>query len=337
VGRGAGVDGVSGELRLGLVGCGRLAERGYVPAAAAARDVRLVAVADPVAERRAGAAPGVPGFEGAATLLQATAADALVVATPVESHLADARLAAAAGIPSLVEKPPARDAEEARELARLDPAPRFGFNRRFDPAVEALAGRLPREGPLELRLELRYRRRTWRAYEERADALLDLGPHLVDLARVLSGAEPERVRAEAGPDAATVELDLGARGHALLRCSCASLWSELVEARAAGALVGRSRRGGLVRGLVGRARGARPGAGLVPTLVRQLEAFAAAVRGRPAPELATAADAVAVMAVLDAARASAAAAGAWKVPAYSAPASARSPATYHSSSGSKTS
>lgn len=302
---------MSGELQLGLVGCGRLAERGYVPAARLARGVRLAAVADPVAARRAAAAPGVAGFDGAGELLEAAAVDALVVATPVESHLEVARLAAAAGLPSLVEKPPAHDAAEARELARLDPAPRFGFNRRFEPEVEALRASLPREGALELRLELRYRRRTWRAYEERADALLDLGPHLVDLARFLSGAEPSRVRAGLEPEAATAELDLGARGHALLRCSCASPYGELVEVRAGGRVAGRSRRGGLIRGVLERARGVPAGAGLVPALARQLEAFAAAARGEAAPALATADDAVAVMKALDAARASASAGGAW--------------------------
>jgi len=39
-------------LRLGLVGCGRLAELGYAPAAAAARGVEIVAVADPDRDRR---------------------------------------------------------------------------------------------------------------------------------------------------------------------------------------------------------------------------------------------------------------------------------------------
>jgi predicted dehydrogenase len=313
---------MSDDVRIGLVGCGRLAERGYVPAAQAARGVRLAAVADPVAGRRTAAAPGVPGFEGAAELVAAVAVDGLVVATPVGSHLPVARLAAAAGLPSLVEKPPAADAAGARELARLAPAPRFAFDRRFRPEVEALRARLPAEGALELRLELRYRRRTWDAYEEQGDALLDLGPHLVDLARFLAGAEPVRVRAGLEAEAAQLELDLGERGRALLRCSCASPYGELVEARAGGRLVGRSRRGGLVRGVLERAGGVRPGARLVPALTRQLEAFAAAVRGEPAPALATAADAVAVMETLDAARASAEAGGAWTALA-SAPAAVR--------------
>src|SRR5207302_2815366 len=109
------------ELRLGLIGCGRIAERGYVPAALRARGIRLAAVADPAAERCARAAPGVPSFGGAAELLAARAADVLVLATPAAAHVPDAPLAAAAGVPTLVEKPPAPTAGEAAQLAAISP------------------------------------------------------------------------------------------------------------------------------------------------------------------------------------------------------------------------
>ena len=46
-------------LRLGLIGCGRLAELGYAPAIARLGEVELVAVADPDRERRD--AVGGPG------------------------------------------------------------------------------------------------------------------------------------------------------------------------------------------------------------------------------------------------------------------------------------
>jgi predicted dehydrogenase len=50
---------------------------------------------------------------------------------------------------------------------------------------------------------------------------------------------------------------------------------------------------------------------LVASISRQLDAFAAAVRGEPADGLATAEDGVAVMAALEAARRSARAGGTW--------------------------
>jgi predicted dehydrogenase len=81
-----------------------------------------------------------------------------------------------------------------------------------------------------------------------------------------------------------------------------------VVVRAGGGRVARHRAGGpvaLVTGRLAAMRG-RPHP-LVASLSAQLRAFAAAVDGRPAPDLATAADGLAVMAVLDAARRSAAA------------------------------
>src|SRR5207248_3840374 len=174
-------------LRIGLVGCGRIAERGWVPALERSAAARLAAVADLDPARCVAVAPGVPAYEDAEALVSAGGIDAVVVATPVGAHLADAR--AAAGLPALVEKPPARDAAEARLLAGLDPPPRIGFNRRFDPAL-----RRP-EGRLDLRLVLHYRRASWRPLQVRDEALLDLGPHAVDLARWLARSPVRRGRA----------------------------------------------------------------------------------------------------------------------------------------------
>ena len=125
-------------LRIGLVGCGRLAELGYVPAFSRAEEVVLAAVADPVAGRRdriAGmaAARGVrpTSHAGAGELLAASDVEALVIASPPVEHLRQAQLAAGAGLPTLVEKPPALAGAGAEQLAALRPAPWIGFNRRF--------------------------------------------------------------------------------------------------------------------------------------------------------------------------------------------------------------
>jgi predicted dehydrogenase len=106
-----------------LIGCGRIAEQGYVPALARAQGVLLTAIADPLPERCAQAAPGVPSSSTAAELIDARVADALVLATPVAAHVPDVRLAAEAGLHVLIEKPPARTAQQAAELAALDPSP----------------------------------------------------------------------------------------------------------------------------------------------------------------------------------------------------------------------
>jgi predicted dehydrogenase len=296
------------ELRVGLVGAGRLGEEGYVPAISAAAGVRLAAVAEPDSRRRsrvAGAA-GVPGFGSAGELLAGGGVDALVLATPAAAHLADARLAAAAGLPVLVEKPPAADLAGAVELAGLEPTPWIGFNRRFDAGVEQLRAAVPQGAEVGVILEISYRRGGWGAYTVRDDALTDLGPHLVDMARWLTGADVTEVRrAVVSPERAEFDLVLGA-ARARIRCVTDRPHHERIEVRTRdGGLVGKVVRGGLLAAVRGRIspRGPHP---LVASLTAQLEAFARAVRGEPSPALGRAEDGVAVMAVLETVRAAAA-------------------------------
>ena len=115
-------------------------------------------------------------------------------------------------------------------LAALEPAPWIGFNRRFLQGVE-LAGRLPAQGWVELDLELRYRRRSWRSHGRGDDALLDAGSHLIDLAFWLASSEPLAVRAASlRRERADLVLDLG-RGRARISCATDRAHCERVVAR----------------------------------------------------------------------------------------------------------
>ena len=300
-------------MRLGLVGCGRLAEIGYAPAARRSGAVEIAAVADPDSARRAAVAQDTPGYGSAAELIAAGGVDALVLATPAAAHLADARLAAGAGLPTLVEKPPAPDAPAARALAELAPPPWIGFNRRFEPMVERLAAAVPSGGQrLNVEVSLRYRRASWSPVVVRDDALLDLGPHVVDLATWLTRSRTKRVRAlHVTPGRATLELELEG-GTALLECATDHRYRERFEiARESGERIGRAPRGGLVRGAAARLAPWRPHP-LVVSLQHQLDAFAAAARGESPGPLGTAAEGARVMAVLDAARGSAAGGAVWR-------------------------
>jgi predicted dehydrogenase len=293
-----------GALRLGMVGCGRLAERGYLPAVRDLAEVELVAVADPAPDRAEAVAAelgGVPAFADAAQLLAAVEVDAMLVATPATTHVETARLVSDAGLPCLVEKPPAPDLAGAVALAGLDPPLAIGFNRRFLQGRELLPS-IPLEGWLELELELRFGRDAWGAHTSRDEALLDAGIHLIDLAQYLAGAAPIAVRAVAiSPERAELELEL-ARGRARLRCATDRRYGERVEVRdRAGRIVAGSGLGGL-RSRLATLRGApHP---FVLSLRRQLGAFAASVRGGEAGELASADDGVAALAVVEAARTS---------------------------------
>jgi myo-inositol 2-dehydrogenase/D-chiro-inositol 1-dehydrogenase len=288
-------------LRLGLVGCGRLAELGYAPAVARTPAVEVAAVCDLSKARRTllAAKLGASAHPRLAELLAAGPLDGLIVCSTPEHHEDAAAQAAAAHITALVEKPPARDAAGAMRLARLQPAPYCGFNRRFDQGVE-LAGRVPPSGDLELHLVLHYRRASWKPLQRGEDALLDLGPHLVDLALMLTGALPLAVRAHATCDRAGMALATS-RGTVRIEVATNLPYRELVEVRdSAGRRIARSTRGGRVRGVAGRvAPGPHP---LVRSLSAQLEAYANALRGGDPGLLATAVEGAAAMCVLDAAR-----------------------------------
>ena len=305
-------------MRLGIAGCGRIAERGYVPAALAAEGVTIAAFADPNPDRVAcclrlwGDGGGeAEGYTDPASLLAAEPIDLLVVAAPLDRHVALAEQAAAAGFRSLVEKPPAPDLAGARRLAALDPEPLLAFNRRFLQGLE-LREAIPAEGWIELDLELRFRQGAWGAHEVRDEALLDAGIHLVDLACHLSGAAPIAVRgAQVEQERASFELELG-RGRARIECATDRSHREAVSVRdRAGRQLASWSWGGLRSRLAARVGGSDP---LVLSLKRQLEETA----GIPQLEqqtgrlhqgyprgLASARDGVAVMAVVDAARKSA--------------------------------
>jgi predicted dehydrogenase len=295
--------GLVAELRLGLIGCGRLAERGYLPALERVREVRLAAVADTVRERGAHLAPGVPSFRDAAELLDAGGVDALVLATPVAAHLADAQLAADAGIAVLIEKPPARDEHEASLLASLHPAPRLAFNRRFEPELAAVRQSVQAaDSPVELSLIIRARKSSWPSYEADDDVLLNLGPHVVDLALWIAGALPDEIRGSADGDRARIELAFGRRLVARIECAANRPYLERIVAKSGERQFARYERGGLLQGARAIVGGGRVASPLVPSLVKQLEAFGRAVRGAVEPDLATAAQGTQVMRVLDAVR-----------------------------------
>jgi predicted dehydrogenase len=309
-------------MRLGVAGCGRIAERGYIPAAAAAEGVTIAAFADPNPERLErcrelwsdGGGNEAGGFADLASLLRAEPIDLLVVAAPLEHHLPLAEMAAVAGIRSLVEKPPAPDLEDARRLTALDPEPLLAFNRRFLQGAE-LRDQIPAEGWLELDLELRFRRDAWGAHEVRDEALLDAGIHLIDLACHLSAAAPIAVRrAEIEPGRAELEIEL-ARGRARIHCATDRGHREAIVVRdRAGKILARAVWGGLRSRLAGALGRPDP---LALSLQRQLEAIRAMgvplrepphlllPQGNPHRPPATAHDGALAMAVVEAARRSA--------------------------------
>lgn len=301
-------DGAAGHLadleitpvRVGLIGCGRAAERIYLPAFARVPAARLAAVADPSAERRriVSQAGGVPGFAAADEMLSATGLDAVIVATPPETHRPLAEAGIARGLAVLVEKPLASTLADARSMARAAEQARrplvVGFNRRRLPAAERLRevvrGLLrgeehrlpPAAGEADILIDSEFHAlpAAWDPVAGARDPLDDLASHHLDLFRFLTGAEIEDVQAEC-LDSGAIELEmrLGSRTRARCTVSQGLASRERVTVRRAGPADG-TRRAWMLRPSSGRLT---PAGGHRRTAIDRWAALSRRLRGEPDP------------------------------------------------------
>lgn len=133
----------SAPLRIGLVGIGMMG-RNHARVLASLDGARLVAIADPAGDPHK-AAGSTPVVDTVAQLIE-QGVDMAVVATPTGYHLEAGLELAASGVPTLVEKPLATDAQESQQLvdafegAGLVNA--VGHIERCNPALLALRERL---------------------------------------------------------------------------------------------------------------------------------------------------------------------------------------------------
>ena len=181
---------MSGPLRLGLAGFGRLARDYYVPALRTIPDARVVAVADPLSESRAAASERLSSpevYSDSAAMLERSRLDAVLVASPPSTHLPIWRDAARRGLAVFLEKPVVLSSQIS-EIERVNPLPRLmlDFNRRFWPTYQRVGGLL-RSGALGNPVEVDFRLHTdvlsWstvtrhRLAPEEGGILHDLGGH----------------------------------------------------------------------------------------------------------------------------------------------------------------
>ncbi|MEU9131784.1 Gfo/Idh/MocA family oxidoreductase [Kitasatospora sp. NPDC048540] len=213
-------------FRVGLIGYGLAGAAFHAPLIATTPGLRLDAVVTANPDRRAQLHREHPGARAVDTPEQLFAAagelDLVVIASPNRTHVPLARAALAAGLATVVDKPLAATAAEARELCEL--ARRGGTllsvfqNRRWDGDFLTVR-RLVEEGALgrvhrfESRFE-RFRPKPKAGWRELADpaevggTLYDLGSHLVDQALTLFGpAETVYAEIDTRRDGAVVDDD----------------------------------------------------------------------------------------------------------------------------------
>ncbi|HVG30757.1 MAG TPA: Gfo/Idh/MocA family oxidoreductase [Pyrinomonadaceae bacterium] len=198
------------RLKVGVVGCGRVARAAHLPALARAEGVELVALADGDAESLRAAAPRAPRATLHADwreLVESSGAEAVVVCLPNALHAEAATAALEAGRHVYLEKPLATNLADARAVVaawrRAGTVGMIGFNYRFNRLYAAarrhvLSGRLG--GLVAARTVFSTAERdapSWkRARGSGGGALLDLGSHHADLVRFVFGREVREVSAD---------------------------------------------------------------------------------------------------------------------------------------------
>lgn len=321
---------VSATTRVGIIGCGRAGERLHAPALARIGGARLAAVADPRRDRAELLARGVADcriYGSGEELLESGYVDAVIVANPPGAHLVTAVNALVRDISALVEKPLSTSLEglDRLESVACESAAvlMMGYNRRFWEPARRLRGLLSEWSGSDARARMRFTtdQKSWGALEGTEDALENLAPHQLDLARFVFDREIESVIARwVGPGAIEINISLAGDITVELEAGHAARYEEWARVE----LDGRSYRiwsgservapaDGLARvGLdVGDAlarRARRRPAPLRRSYEEQLRAFIAGVRGERAPDPGLA-DGLAVVRAIDAARRSAAADG----------------------------
>lgn len=317
---------------IGLIGAGRAAERLHLPALRRSGAGRLVAVADPDRGRREALARrgrARSAFATAEELLRERSVEAVLVASPPETHAGVVRAAIEARKPVLVEKPLAMTVEEARDLERRARAAGVplvvALNRRHLAAARTLRRRVAERHagePPEVEGEISSDRASWDAVSGDRDLLDDLAPHPLDLVRFVTD-RPLVAIAATRPSPSEVRLDcrLAGGGRARFRLLLATDWREFLEVRYVERRYRLSADSDRLEPPDGVRRSAADlGARLVRKAVRrsspmtrsyerQIEAFVAVVRGR-APAAPDASDGVALARAVEAARRSIAAGGA---------------------------
>ncbi|NQX65125.1 Gfo/Idh/MocA family oxidoreductase [Paenibacillus alba] len=186
-------------FRIGIIGCGGIANGKHLPSLKKLTNVELVAFCDIVPERAAEAsekygAKGAKVYEDYTELLKDATIDIVHVLTPNDAHAEIAIAALEAGKHVMCEKPMAKTAADAKRMVetakRTGKKLTIGYNNRFRPDSQHLK-RVCEEGELgEIYFAKAHaiRRRavpTWGVFldEEKQGGgpLIDIGTHALDL------------------------------------------------------------------------------------------------------------------------------------------------------------
>jgi predicted dehydrogenase len=211
------------ETRIGFVGAGAVAQR-HAATLGGFADVRVVAVADPEAERAAALAAGrgARAFGSVAEMLGAEELDALYVCVPPFAHGPPEDAALDAGLPFFVEKPLGVDLPGAERIAarvrEQGTVTAVGYHWRYLDTVER-AARVLAERPARLVLGSWLDKvpppAWWLRRDRSGGQVVEQTTHVLDVMRTLAGdvvevhAMATRAERPDRPDADVADVSTG--------------------------------------------------------------------------------------------------------------------------------
>ncbi len=197
------------EIRIGIVGYGKIAEDQHVPAISGNPAFKLCAIAS----RHAHPDLGVPTFHDAEEMLRSIQLDAVAICTPPGPRHAITQLCLGSGLHVLMEKPPCLTLGEVADLAeQANQAGRTLFatwHSRFNETVEAAAAITCAEGVATMDIQWLEDVDTWHPgqewiWERGGFGVFDPGINALSIATLLC-PEPLLVR--------TSDLRMEKKGH----------------------------------------------------------------------------------------------------------------------------
>jgi len=183
------------KIRIGLLGCGRVASIAHIPSLNNIVSAEIVALAEPVEQRQHTAMevfPNARKYADYRQLIEHEELDAVVIGLPSDLHADAACVAMARGIHVYIEKPLATDLASAQEVLQVwqqsGLVGMLGLNLRRNP-IYAKAREIVQSGQLGQIIAVRSmfgssRRKqpSWReSHEMGGGALLNLSPHPIDM------------------------------------------------------------------------------------------------------------------------------------------------------------
>lgn len=199
------------KIRFGIIGAGGIADRRTIPGMLKCDNAELIAVMGPNAERTERLRAKYDAkyaYTSEEALLCNPEVDAVYIASPVDKHLSQAKLAADHGKHILLEKPLALNVEDARELIDYCDARGVrvaaGFMMRFGTCINQMKAAY--ESGKIGKLISAYAHFTcwypdipgsWRQVKASGGggALMDMGVHMIDLIHYVTGSRTAQVAA----------------------------------------------------------------------------------------------------------------------------------------------